>query len=103
MNLPSGDQLLGTAKLLDATSNSSCPAPLAGLRYIPTPILSYATYLPSGDQIGLKFPVGPNVSWVATPVANSSTQVCPPRSPTSRFPSGAIIATEPAPGISPSF
>src|SRR5205809_4691123 len=98
MNLPSRDQLLGTARLFDATRSSSCPAPLAGFRQIPTSIFSYATYRPSDDQMGLKFPCGPKVNWVATPVPKFMIDVCAPGSPASSFPSGEIIATPPASG-----
>src|SRR5207248_6277203 len=70
---------------------------------MPTPSFSYATYRPSGDQIGFLLVGGPNVSRVATPCANSTTHVSPSRSLASRVPSGEIIATSPASGIAPRF
>src|SRR5438477_12084118 len=98
MNLPSGDQLLGTDNPLAATRSPSGPAPVASFRYIPTSILLYAINRPSGDQMGFIFAGTPNVSCVAIPLAKSSTHVSPPRSLATRFPSGETMATAPASG-----
>src|ERR1700674_256780 len=60
------------------------------------PDLNQATYLPSGDQRGLMLPAS-NPRRVVTPVASSSTHIPPLKgSPTTRFPSGEIMTTEPA-------